>query len=179
MNIFDKLFEIQEKAKTITKTKRGGFGKYVPLDEIWKYLEPILKEKKLLCYHVVNENSVKTLIRDLEAKEWEPLQIESSFDLEATDPQKKGSAISYGKRYNLGCIFNIITDEDNDANDKKEGKVLKWDANIKKVKQWANKQGGETQEQAEEILSKKLERPINLNIYSELEAKEDLLKLLS
>jgi hypothetical protein len=175
LSMLKKLFEIQNEIKPITKTKKWAFGKYVPLDEIWSNIHPILKKYNIVIYHFVEDNKIKTVMHDLDNDEW----IKSAFDLEATDPQKKGSAISYGKRYNLGCIFNIITDEDNDADDKKADKTLKWDANIKKVKSRANKKGANTQEEAEEILGKKLWRVINLNIYSELEAKEDLLKLLS
>ena len=42
--------------------------------------------------------------------------IESRFPIAYDKPQTMGSAITYGKRYNLASIANIAADEDDDAN---------------------------------------------------------------
>jgi hypothetical protein len=49
-------------------------------------------------------------------------KIESRFPIPETitDPQKMGSAITYAKRYNIGQLFNIMTDEDDDGNATKQ-----------------------------------------------------------
>lgn len=177
-DIFDKLYSIQEEIKTIARTKKWGFWKYVPLEDLWAHIKPFLTKHKLLSYHVVSDNVVRTFVRDMEAQEGEYVQVESSFALEATDPQKKGSAISYGKRYNLGCIFNIITDEDNDA-DNKSNKLIQW-PNVAKVKDifktkyWVTT-APEFRKKTKEVLG--IERVYAT--YDESMAKDDLLKLLT
>ena len=42
--------------------------------------------------------------------------IESRFPIAYDKPQTMGSAITYGKRYNLAAVANIAADEDDDAN---------------------------------------------------------------
>ena len=44
--------------------------------------------------------------------------LSSQCEMAIWEPQKTWSAITYYKRYNLWCIFNIITDDDNDWNGK-------------------------------------------------------------
>jgi hypothetical protein len=39
-----------------------------------------------------------------------------TMTLAKNDPQGMGSAITYGRRYALGCMTGIVTDEDNDGN---------------------------------------------------------------
>ena len=49
-----------------------------------------------------------------------------------TDPQQLGKVITYGRRYNLTSIFNILADEDDDAQSFYEEKKSDWFENAKK-----------------------------------------------
>ena len=58
--------------------------------------------------------------------------IESRFPIAYDKPQTMGSAITYGKRYNLAAVANIAADEDDDANaanDKPVEKPKQYDHN--------------------------------------------------
>ena len=88
-------------------------SKYQNLDEIVSTLKPLLDENKLLVYHASKDGAVETIVADIESGE----TITSAFVLpNLSDIQKIGGAITYAKRYNLGQLFNIVTDEDDDGN---------------------------------------------------------------
>ena len=53
---------------------------------------------------------LETSVYDIESEE----AIKSSFPITNPDPQKFGSAMTYGKRYNLSALLNIVSDEDDD-----------------------------------------------------------------
>jgi len=113
-SLFQDLLEFQKSNEKLSKTADNPFfkSKYLPLEDIlWHYI-PKFNEKEILCFHnVVNSEVVTTLLK---ISTWE--KIESSFPLHNNDPQKQGSEITYGKRYNLWCLLNIQTDEDDDGN---------------------------------------------------------------
>jgi hypothetical protein len=112
-NLLQKLLKIQGLA--VKKDANNPFyhSKYSSLDGIMESLNPLLQENKLVLSHTVKNREVNTTLYDSESED----RIESSISIpELTDPQKMGSAITYFKRYNIGCIFNIITDEDDDGN---------------------------------------------------------------
>lgn len=114
MKLYDKLFEIQSIDLSFKKTANNPFfkSKYLPLEWIMNILSPILIEKKLLVYHTSTWDLCQTFVRCIESDEF----VVSEFTITGIDPQKMWSAITYAKRYNLGQIFNIITDEDDDGN---------------------------------------------------------------
>ncbi len=114
-NILKKLYEIQGMNLRFEKTAENPFfkSKYLPLEAIQEKLNPVLQDKGMVVFHITKENHVITIVADVESGE----MLESAFPLPVgLDPQKVGSAITYGKRYNLGALFNIITDEDDDGN---------------------------------------------------------------
>src|SRR3990167_1767245 len=113
--LYKKLFEIQGMSLRFEKSADNPFfhSKYLPLEDLQAKLNPTLQEKGLLVVHALQSGHVVTAVIDTEDDQ----KIESMFPIQAgIDPQKVGSAITYGKRYNLGALFNIITDEDDDAN---------------------------------------------------------------
>jgi len=113
-NLYKKLFEIQGLA--VKKDSKNPFYKseYMSVDAIVDALKPLLIKHKLLVVHYVLNKELVTEVIDIEADDCKML---SSFPLvETNDPQKYGSAVTYCKRYNLGALFNITTDVDNDGN---------------------------------------------------------------
>jgi hypothetical protein len=76
-----------------------------------------------------------TCVVDTESGE----MLQSMFPMiQSNDPQKIGSCISYGKRYNIGQIFNIITDRDDDGNEaSKPEKAVFTEERFEKLVQYA------------------------------------------
>lgn len=114
-NIIKKLFNVQNKNLVFKKEEDNPFfhSKYVTLDALNIGLLPVLKEEGLLISHATSNREVITNVCDTESGEC----VQSAFPIpEGLDPQKMGSAITYAKRYNIGQLFNIVTDEDDDGN---------------------------------------------------------------
>lgn len=110
-----KLFEIQKLGLKYPKNASNPFykSKYLDLDTLLEKLLPEANKAGLLISHHGMANSLVTAVTDVDTGE----QVQSAFPLpEGADPQKMGSAITYAKRYNLGALFNIVTDADDDAN---------------------------------------------------------------
>ena len=131
MSIFKKLLEIQKLHLSFEKDAKNPFFKsnYVSLDSIVEKLTPYLDKHNLLITHFTHNSEIVTKVIDTD-EEWE---VESRFPLiDSNDPQKLGSCITYAKRYNLGQIFNIITDRDDDWNEASEVEKKEIKKEIKK-----------------------------------------------
>lgn len=115
--LYTKLYTIQKEGLNIAKNATADVGKfsydYLTLDKLMETLRPILEKHKLLVFHQMISGEMITRLVDTE----NPEQIVSScFPIQKEiEPQKAGSAVTYGKRYNLGQIFNILTDADDDG----------------------------------------------------------------
>jgi len=123
-NVLSKLMEIQKLNLAVKKDEKNPFFKssYISLDNLVSTLTPHLNAKGLLVYHYTDNKSIVTVVADVDTAEI----VTSSFPMiESNDPQKLGSCISYAKRYNLGQLFNIITDRDDDGNTASEKVVEK------------------------------------------------------
>jgi len=109
-----KLFDIQSENISLTKDWENPHyhSKFVTLDNLVSTLSPFWKTHWLLVHHFVDMWELVTTVTDVES--WE--SISSRILLSSTDPQKKWGEISYFKRYNIGAIFNTITDDDDDGN---------------------------------------------------------------
>lgn len=114
-NLIDILFEFQKEWVRLKKSAENPFFKssYIPLDAILDYLVPKLTEKNVLMYHSIVDWELQTILRLV----WTDQFVKSCFPLNNKDPQKQGSEITYGKRYNLSAIFNIQESPDDDWNE--------------------------------------------------------------
>lgn len=114
MGIFKKLLEIQTESIALKKDASNPFFKsnYITLDNIISTYNDILTNKSIVCYHYTKDNKLTTVLVDTE----DDSKVESEFNILNNDPQKAGSEITYGKRYNLGQLLNIQTDTDDDGN---------------------------------------------------------------
>ena len=124
MKLYTKLFAIQGKAYVSKDGENPHFrSKFMTLDNIVDTLNPMLAENKLLVTHFIENGTLVTRVVDIETAE----VLDSHFPMNATDPQKVGSEITYWKRYNLVALFNICTDADDDWNNasKKSAKHTK------------------------------------------------------
>ena len=135
---FNKLFEIKKEISEKLEIKRDteGYGyKYATLDQLQDKIEPILFKYNMFIYHSVFSDeyntSLFTYIIDTETGE----NIHSNIKLnesiyeykedkdkikkyEVTRPltaQEVGSLITYYRRYNILCLLDIKTDDDDGA----------------------------------------------------------------
>ena len=109
------MLEVQKLWLSVSKDGENPHfkSKYMTLDNVVDTLTPHLNRLGLLVIHRTTAGSVETIVVDPETSQ----TVSSLFPVSQNlDPQKVGSAITYAKRYNLGQLFNIITDRDDDAN---------------------------------------------------------------
>lgn len=86
-------------------------SKYMTLDNIMDNLQPLLDREWLMIYNYnLKEWGVRTIVTDFENT------VSSDFIIgDIRDPQQLGKVLTYWRRYNLVSIFNILADEDDDA----------------------------------------------------------------
>ena len=109
--IYDKVANIQREI-SVRKDWTNPFyhSKYMTLDNIMDKLQPLLDREGLVIFNMNITWWVKTIVTDLDAT------IVSEFTVEwISDPQALGKVITYGRRYNIVSIFNLIAEEDDDA----------------------------------------------------------------
>lgn len=114
----DKLLRAQADFKPLRKTKENPYfhSSYAGLDDVMDSISDSLKKHGL----VITSRSIPhekgllltTEIYDIESKQ----SIQSSFFIGELDPQKIGSGLTYGRRYNIVNLLNLVADEDDDGN---------------------------------------------------------------
>lgn len=73
-------------------------------------LQPLLDREWLIVYNVNIPWGVKTIVTDGEVEIWSEFMVDN-----ITDPQQLGKVCTYWRRYNLTSLFNLLADEDDDA----------------------------------------------------------------
>lgn len=148
MSIYKKLFEAKKEIGKISKDSTNPFykSKYFDINQLLEHVEPILHKHGLMILQPVFDDNIRTQIIEVETGE----KIESMMSLIANvDPQKRGSEITYYRRYTLGSLLALQA-EDDDANattktpsQPKEGEkekdwLNKLDSEKNFTKQWLN-----------------------------------------
>ena len=98
----------------ISKDSTNPFfkSKYFDINQLLEHVEPILDKKGLILMQPIFENKVITEIFDIESGE----SVKSEMQLsDIADPQKRGSEITYFRRYTLQSLLALQA-EDDDAN---------------------------------------------------------------
>lgn len=132
---YKKISELKKETGKLSKDSSNPFfkSKYFDINQLLEHLEPIAESKGLLILQPIIDSSVVSQIIDIETGD----KIESSISLSTiTDPQKKGSEITYYRRYSLTSLLGLQA-EDDDAN-KASGKVTEKPAEAPKVTDWLN-----------------------------------------
>lgn len=114
------LVAIQPLFPTVPKTKigkiplkSGGSYSYTYADfaDVMDAVKPILNGAGIAVLQLPNGNAIETVLLH-ESGEW----ISGTLELvDCTDPQKQGSAITYGRRYSLSAVLGIVTEDDDDG----------------------------------------------------------------
>ena len=112
--MIEKLIEAKKSFKTIKKAATNPHykNKYMTLDDIVDATSEALASQGLVVINTIQNGELVTEITDGKGsiKSFYPLKAENKND------QQLGSALSYGRRYNLCCLLNIVADEDDDGN---------------------------------------------------------------
>lgn len=120
MSIYKKLFEAKKEIGKISKDSTNPFykSKYFDINSLLEHVEPILQKHGLLLLQPIHNGNVITRIFDIGdnkiagAKDY----VQSEMALtDIADPQKRGSEITYYRRYTLQSLLGLQA-EDDDAN---------------------------------------------------------------
>ena len=116
MSIYKKLFEAKKEIGKISKDSTNPFykSKYFDINQLLEHVEPILQKHGLLLLQPIEGGCVKSVIIDVEAEHLENVYSEMLLT-DISDPQKRGSEITYYRRYTLGSLLGLQA-EDDDAN---------------------------------------------------------------
>ena len=114
MSIFKKLHSAKKEIGAISKDSKNPFfkSKYFDINQLLEHVEPILQKHDLLCLQPIIDGVVTSEIIDVETGD----KVISGMALtNITDPQKRGSEITYYRRYTLASLLGMQA-EDDDAN---------------------------------------------------------------
>jgi hypothetical protein len=114
MSIYKKIFEAKKEIGKVSKDSTNPFfkSKYFDINQLLEHVEPILQKHGLLCLQPIIDGVVTSEIIDIESSE----KVTSGIALtNITDPQKRGSEITYYRRYTLAALLGMQA-EDDDAN---------------------------------------------------------------
>lgn len=126
--VYKALLKVQKEITNPPNTAVNPFfkSKYAPLPDILKQVRPLLNKHGLILIQNTGSNEeglpfVQTILVDEKGEG----SIES--DKLILRPEKKsvqgiGSAITYGRRYQLSALLGISSEDDNDGNEEEEAK---------------------------------------------------------
>lgn len=124
--------------KTIKKDSKNPFlkNKYASLDTILESVKPIMSKHKLAVMQNITDAGVETVVMH-EGGEWissGTMLIPTQEAKGLSNAQIRGVAITYSRRYQLGAMLGIATEEDEDgqqSNEQPDGPAKK--APVKKA----------------------------------------------
>ena len=126
MNIYKKLFELQQEFKS-KKDNFNSFGKYSyrNAEAMLTTLKPMLNDKGLVLIfkeELVNDNFMKSTARLIEVETGEEISTEcvTAIDLDLkgmSSAQCTGATISYLRKYLMGGLFAVDEGKDADSMD--------------------------------------------------------------
>lgn len=168
-NPFKKIFIVQQRVRKLGYDSQANTGSfkydYVSLGKLLDALDPILVENKMGYVQfetiVEGQNALRTIIYDEEAESYEESVLIDSVTIlkprSEINPQDKGSAITYDRRYMLLAIFGIVGDKDDDcllSEDEIKNRV-KQSASIKELKKLYSSIHEKQQEQFKDLFSER------------------------
>jgi len=143
MNIYQKLFHLQQEIGSISKDAKNPFykSKYFDINSLIGQLKPLLAKHKLLLMQPINDNKVYSVIHDLDGS-----SVTSSMELPVgLDAQKMGSAVTYFRRYTLQSLLGLqaVDDDGNLASTTRPQKpaLTKSNPKFQGILEWVQKGG--------------------------------------
>ena len=110
-NITVKLFLLRQEIGSISKDSKNPFynSKYFDINTLIKQLNPFLEKHKILLLQPIINNEVKTILQCIDDNSFRDSSIPLSTNLDA---QKKGSEITYFRRYTLASLLGLQAVDD-------------------------------------------------------------------
>lgn len=107
---------VQAEMPILRKTEKIKAGQreysYVPLEDIWATLQPILAKHGLVVTNMMAGGVLKTYVWHVDTGE----SVFCDFPIDTKlPPQALGSSLTYARRYNLNSLFQIVADKDDDG----------------------------------------------------------------
>lgn len=120
-NLHTALAAFQDAMPTVPKnrtarTSDGYLYRYADLADVTNAARPVLAEHGLVFYTApgITDNGapyISGFLMHTASGEWS----EAHLPLHGRHPQELGSAITYARRYLLGCLTGLLTEEDDDG----------------------------------------------------------------
>ena len=110
-NITVKLFLLRQEIGSISKDSKNPFynSKYFDINTLIKQLNPFLEKHKILLTQPIINNEVKTILECIDDNSFRESSLVLSTNLDA---QKKGSEITYYRRYTLASLLGLQAVDD-------------------------------------------------------------------
>jgi len=143
MSIYKKLFEAKKEIGKISKDSTNPFfkSKYFDINALLEHVEPILQKHGLLLLQPIKDNVVYSIIADVEnctgLNSGSDCVVSGISLTDITDPQKRGSEITYYRRYTLQSLLGLQA-EDDDANSVSGNNISKQDED---TRPWLDEKG--------------------------------------
>jgi hypothetical protein len=125
ININLKLFNLQQEIGALSKDSKNPFykSKYFDINSLINQLQPYLKKYKLLLQQPTDvdfETGIEFICTYFQCAESLQRSAMSRLKLTEADPQKKGSQITYYRRYTLASLLGLqaVDDDGNLASNK-------------------------------------------------------------
>jgi hypothetical protein len=113
--ILGSLLKVKSEMGKVSKSANNPFfhSKYADLNTYLSVVEPLFEKHGLVMLQPSTENQVETVIFHAETGEW----VSSSLNLVLVknDMQSMGAAVTYARRFTLGSLLGMQT-EDDDGN---------------------------------------------------------------
>ena len=180
-NVFAALLKVQEEIKNPENSASNPFAKskYAPLNEILNIVRPLFNKNGLILIQNTGTTTegayVQTIIahKDGEVLEFDKLCLK---DARMSNPvQAMGSAITYGRRYQLTSILGIAGEEDTDGEAAKEKDNPAKGKNKPKKQYKAKASNNNDNEKGDEFWrALKFENELYKKVVDEFDEKEEL-----
>lgn len=110
--IYQKIQAFQSLKISIPRNAKAYNYNYATLDKIFEIIQDKMTELSLIVVNSLKDWELTTTIIHTESGE----SVQSSIRInDWLKPQDVGSAITYYRRYNIGCLLNLIIEDDDDG----------------------------------------------------------------
>jgi hypothetical protein len=112
------LSKAQGEFPVLEKKSKAYNYMYADLAETLQAIQPILVKYGLSLVHCIQEGELSKMVTSLfhSSGQWisTEMLLEYRADGKVNAMQAKGSAITYAKRYTIGCLLNLAADKESD-----------------------------------------------------------------
>lgn len=108
--VLNALLKAKKEFGPLLRSKKGNFGKYVPLETVLEAIEPALEKQGLLIIQGVHDGNLVTEV--WHAQSGQSIIRSIPLMLEKNTPQGVGSALTYARRYSLLTTLNLAQEDD-------------------------------------------------------------------